>query len=107
MVVEPILKIIFIALVILLFFIDIKPTEKPNWKEFKKEKQELRVKRKQQKCPFYETVQKAKQLWENVRRDDCPKEKKETLLNELIKFSKPHLETVIILEYYFKYDLCM
>lgn len=78
----------------LFFFIDEKPTEKPNWKEFKKEKQELRLKRKQQKCPFYETVRKAKQLWENVRRDDCPKEKKETLLNELFKFSKSHLETV-------------
>jgi len=72
-----------------------KPTEKPNWKEFKKEKQDLRLKRKQQKCPLYETVQKAKQLWEKVRRDDCPKEKKETLLNELFKFSKPHLETMV------------
>lgn len=71
-----------------------KPTEKPNWKEFKKEKVELRLKRKQQKCPFFETVQKAKKLWENVRRDDCPKDKKETLLKELLKFSKSHLETV-------------
>ncbi|XP_050528827.1 protein penguin [Daktulosphaira vitifoliae] len=72
-----------------------KPTEKPNWKEFKKEKQELRVKRKQQKCPFYETIIKAKQHWENVRRDDCPKDKKETLLKELLKFSKPHLEPMV------------
>ncbi|CAI6354000.1 unnamed protein product [Macrosiphum euphorbiae] len=72
-----------------------KPTEKPNWKEFKKEKQELRLKRKTQKCPFYEAVVKAKKLWESVRRDDCPKEKKETLLNELFKFSKSHLETMV------------
>lgn len=77
-----------------IIIVDEKPTEKPNWKEFKKEKQELRLKRKQQKCPFFETVQKAKQLWEKVRRDDCPKEKRDTLLNDLFKFSKSHLETV-------------
>lgn len=74
---------------------DNKPTEKPNWKEFKKEKFDLRLKRKQQKCPFYETVQKAKQLWEKVRRDDCPKDKKGALLNDLFKFSKSHLETMV------------
>ncbi|CAH1732024.1 unnamed protein product [Aphis gossypii] len=74
---------------------DDKPTEKPNWKEFKKEKQELRLKRKTQKCPFYEAVVKAKKIWEHVRRDDCPKEKKETLLKDLFKYSKPHLQTMV------------
>jgi len=86
-----IFKILYVPL---LFTIDDKPTEKPNWKEFKKEKQELRLKRKSQKCPFYEAVVKAKKIWELVRRDDCPKEKKETLLKDLFKYSKPHLQTV-------------
>lgn len=79
---------------LLLIFVDNKPTEKPNWKEFKKEKQELRLKRKQHKCPYYNTLMKAKTLWEQLRRDDCPKETKETLLQDLFKCSKPHLETV-------------
>jgi len=46
---------------------------------------------------------KAKKLWESVRRDDCPKEKKETLLNELFKFSKSHLETVRLIHFEFMY----
>jgi len=91
--------------VLLLYFIDDKPTEKPNWKEFKKEKQELRLKRKTQKCPFYEAVVKAKKLWESVRRDDCPKDKKETLLKELFKFSKSHLETVSFIYFKFMYQI--
>lgn len=37
---------------------------------------------------------KAKTLWEQLRREDCPKEKMETLLNDLFKCSKPYLETV-------------
>lgn len=84
----------FFKYYIIIFILDNKPTEKPNWKEYKKEKQELRLKRKHQKCPFYETVKKAKILWESVRRDDTPKEKKETQLNELFTFCKSHLETV-------------
>jgi len=79
---------------IIIFFIIIIITEKPNWKEFKKEKQELRLKRKQQKRPFFETVQKAKQPWEKARRGNCPKDEKKTLLTKLFKFSKSHLETV-------------
>jgi len=40
-----------------------------------------------------------------VRRDDCPKDKKETLLNELFKFSKSHLETVRSMLFKFKYQI--
>jgi len=99
------INVIFKFECILYFFIDDKPTEKPNWKEFKKEKQELRLKRKTQKCPFYEAVVKAKKLWESVRRDDCPKEQKEILLNELFKFSKSHLETVRSMHFKFEYHI--
>lgn len=40
-----------------------------------------------------------------MRRDDCPKEKKETLLNELFKFSKSHLETVSLIHFKLTYQI--
>lgn len=60
----------------------------------KKEKPKLRLKCKSHKSLFYVAVGKAKKIWELMRRDDCTKEKKVTLLKDLFKYSKPHLQTV-------------
>jgi len=60
----------------------------------KKEKPKLRLKCKTHRCSFYVAVGKAKKIWELMHRNDCPKEKKETLLKDLFKYSKPHLQTV-------------
>ncbi|CAH1732042.1 pumilio homolog 3-like [Aphis gossypii] len=63
----------------------------------KKEKPKLRLKCKSHKSLFYVAVGKAKKIWELMRRDDCTKEKKVTLLKDLFKYSKPHLQTMVYL----------
>lgn len=60
------------------------PTEKPDWNEFKKQKKDLRIKRKQSKSLF-EIVAKAKQIGEILRMKTIEggKEKRDKLVNEL------------------------
>lgn len=58
--------------------------EKPDWIEFKKEKKELKEKRKAKRLTtVYEASVKAKMLGEKLRRTDCTAEKRTTLTKKL------------------------
>jgi chromatin segregation and condensation protein Rec8/ScpA/Scc1 (kleisin family) len=69
-------------------------TEKPNWSDIKKKKKELKKTRKEQKCTVYDLIEKSKQLWEKVRRSDCPVEKREKLTLEIHSLLKNKLNKV-------------
>ncbi|XP_051541560.1 pumilio homolog 3 [Myxocyprinus asiaticus] len=58
--------------------------KKPKWDEFKQKKKELKQNRQQtEKKDSYQIVNRAKQVWEIVRRKDCDKDKRAKLMKEL------------------------
>ncbi|NXJ07970.1 PUM3 protein, partial [Odontophorus gujanensis] len=60
-------------------------SKKPKWNDFKKKKKELKQSRQLNDKSNYDVIVKSKQIWENVRRKKCDKEKREKLMNELQK----------------------
>ncbi|NXO29838.1 PUM3 protein, partial [Cisticola juncidis] len=60
-------------------------SKKPKWTEFKKQKKELKQTRQINDRSNYNIIIKSKQIWENLRRRKCDKEKREKLMNELGK----------------------
>ncbi|XP_066999423.2 pumilio homolog 3 isoform X2 [Anabrus simplex] len=69
--------------------------EKPDWKDLKKKAKEMTKKRKEQKHSQYDITVKAKKLWEQVRRDDCPPEKAIQLTTELYGLLKNQLVKMV------------
>lgn len=73
-------------------------TEKPDWLEFKKQKKELKEKRKAKKLnDAYDNTVKAKQLGEKLRRADCTKEKREQITTELYELLKGQFGKIVFL----------
>ncbi|KFV07573.1 Pumilio domain-containing protein KIAA0020, partial [Tauraco erythrolophus] len=60
-------------------------SKKPKWNDFKKKRKELKLTRQLNDKSNYDIIVKSKQIWENVRRKKCDKEKREKLMNELHK----------------------
>lgn len=71
--------------------------EKPDWSQLKAHKKERKLKRKVEKTghEHYELTVKCKQLWEKVRRNDCPKQEQSKLLEELFLLVKGQVHMVI------------
>ncbi|KAJ9601532.1 hypothetical protein L9F63_000275 [Diploptera punctata] len=69
--------------------------EKPNWTELRKEKKELRKKRKEQKCPLFDVTCKTKKLWEKMRRTDCKPDEREKISCEIHKLMKGNLQRIV------------
>ncbi|NXN94346.1 PUM3 protein, partial [Rhinopomastus cyanomelas] len=60
-------------------------SKKPKWNDFKKKRKELKQTRQLNDKSNYDIIVKSKQIWENVRRKKCDKEKREKLMSELQK----------------------
>ncbi|KAG7212047.1 hypothetical protein KM043_012403 [Ampulex compressa] len=70
--------------------------EKPDWVEFKKQKKELKEKRKAKKLTnVYDITLKAKQISEKLRRLDCTLEERKKLVLELHELLKNHYNKMI------------
>ncbi|KAF7987487.1 hypothetical protein HCN44_003249 [Aphidius gifuensis] len=70
--------------------------EKPDWQKFKKEKKDLKEKRRVQKLEnVYDIAVKAKKIEEKLRRSDCIGDKKIELTNELYKLLDGKFEKLI------------
>ncbi|XP_056592546.1 pumilio homolog 3 isoform X2 [Triplophysa dalaica] len=69
--------------------------KKPKWDEFKLKKKELKQNRQQNdKKDSYDIVNRAKQVWEIVRRKDCDKEKRSKLMKELQNLVRGKIQTI-------------
>lgn len=69
--------------------------KKPKWDEFKQKKKELKQNRQQnEKKDSYQIVNRAKQVWEIVRRKDCDKQKRVKLMKELQDLVKGKIKTI-------------
>uniref|UniRef100_A0A8B9JI55 PUM-HD domain-containing protein n=1 Tax=Astyanax mexicanus TaxID=7994 RepID=A0A8B9JI55_ASTMX len=69
--------------------------KKPKWNEFKQKKKELKQNRQQNdRKDSFQTVIRAKQVWEMIRRKDCDKDKKEKLLKELRELVRGKVKTI-------------
>ncbi|XP_051767065.1 pumilio homolog 3 [Ctenopharyngodon idella] len=69
--------------------------KKPKWDEFKQKKKELKQNRQQnEKKDSYQIVNRAKQVWEIVRRKDCDKQKRAKLMKELQDLVKGKIKTI-------------
>ncbi|KAL1452172.1 hypothetical protein WDU94_006474 [Cyamophila willieti] len=70
------------------------PKTKPDWNDFKKKKKELQKKRKMGNSQ-YDVVVESKKIWEQVRRADCPDEKKQKLLTKLHGLLKGKMDKIV------------
>uniref|UniRef100_A0A8D8RHL6 Pumilio homolog 3 n=1 Tax=Cacopsylla melanoneura TaxID=428564 RepID=A0A8D8RHL6_9HEMI len=70
------------------------PDKKPDWNEFKKKKKEVQKKRKMGNSQ-YDVVVESKKIWEQVRRADCPDEKKQKLLTKLHGLLKGKMDKIV------------
>jgi hypothetical protein len=69
--------------------------EKPDWKEIKEKQKGLKEDRKKKASGTrYDLSVKAKKIWEELRREDCPKERQLALSIELFKLTKGHAKQV-------------
>ncbi|XP_007499577.1 pumilio homolog 3 [Monodelphis domestica] len=68
--------------------------KKPKWDELKKKKKELRHSRQLSDKNNYDTVIKAKQIWEYLRRKNCDKEKRIKLMSELQKLMQGKIKSI-------------
>ncbi|CAM4730682.1 unnamed protein product [Leuciscus chuanchicus] len=69
--------------------------KKPKWDEFKQKKKDLKQNRQQnERKDSYQIVNRAKQVWEIVRRKDCDKQKREKLMKELQDLVKGKIKTI-------------
>ncbi|XP_067289770.1 pumilio homolog 3 [Pseudorasbora parva] len=69
--------------------------KKPKWDEFKQKKKELKQNRQQnERKDSYQIVNRAKQVWEIVRRKDCDKQKRVKLMKELQDLVKGKIKTI-------------
>ncbi|MCJ8742680.1 hypothetical protein PDJAM_G00084990 [Pangasius djambal] len=69
--------------------------KKPKWNEFKQKKKELKQNRQQNdKKESYHIVNRAKQVWEIVRRKDCGADKRAKLMKELQELVRGKIKTI-------------
>ncbi|KAK7126147.1 hypothetical protein R3I93_021506 [Phoxinus phoxinus] len=69
--------------------------KKPKWDEFKQKKKDLKQSRQQnERKDSYQIINRAKQVWEIVRRKDCDKQKREKLMKELQELVKGKIKTI-------------
>ncbi|XP_060764294.1 pumilio homolog 3 [Neoarius graeffei] len=69
--------------------------KKPKWNEFKQKKKELKQNRQQNdKKETYHIVNRAKQVWEMVRRKDCDADKRVKLMKELQELVRGKIKTI-------------
>ncbi|NWT56548.1 PUM3 protein, partial [Erythrocercus mccallii] len=68
--------------------------KKPNWNDFKKKKKELKQTRQISDKSNYDIIVRSKQIWENIRRKKCDKEKREKLMNELQKLLRGKIKNL-------------
>ncbi|XP_072453621.1 pumilio homolog 3 [Notamacropus eugenii] len=68
--------------------------KKPKWDDLKKKKKELRQSRQLNDKSNYDTVFKAKQIWECLRRKKCDKEERTRLLSELQKLIQGKIKNI-------------
>ena len=73
---------------------ELDPEKKAELKEKKKKLREDRRKKDKEEGVFDIGV-RAKQVWEEVRREDCPESKKSKLLNELLELVKGNVSKII------------
>ncbi|XP_015601354.1 protein penguin [Cephus cinctus] len=86
-------------------------TEKPDWLTFKKEKKELKEKRKAKRlCKVYDVTVQVKKIGEKLRRSDCSAEERLKLSTELHDLLKGHYKKMIfthdisrLVQWIFKY----
>jgi len=77
---------------------DKEPAEKLTKKEERTKQKQLKAERKAKKITtegVFDIALKAKKVWEEVRREDCPDDKKATLLKELHGLVKGNVEKII------------
>ncbi|CAD6237409.1 GSCOCG00002298001-RA-CDS [Cotesia congregata] len=71
-------------------------TEKPDWKVIKKERKELRAKRKSKKLEnIYDISIEGKKIDEQMRRKDCPPEERTELCQKLFKLFEGNLVKLV------------
>lgn len=69
---------------------------KPDWKEIKEKNKALKEDRKKKGAGNrYDLSIRAKKLWEDLRREDTPKDKQLSLSAELYKLTKGHAKEVL------------
>ncbi|KAF5897943.1 pumilio 3, partial [Clarias magur] len=69
--------------------------KKPKWNEFKQKKKELKQNRQQnERKETYQIVNRAKQVWEMVRRKDCDADKRAKLMKELQELVRGKIKTI-------------
>ncbi|XP_075415989.1 pumilio homolog 3 isoform X1 [Tenrec ecaudatus] len=73
---------------------DESAAKKPKWDDFKKKKKELKQSRQLSDKTNYDTVVRAKQIWETLRRKDCDKEKRVKLMRDLQKLIQGKIKTI-------------
>lgn len=69
-------------------------SKKPKWEDVKKKKKDLKTTRQLQEKSNYDVIIKSKQIWENVRRKDCDKEKRAKLMNDLQKLLHGNIKSI-------------
>jgi len=70
--------------------------EKPNWKELKAERKKLKESRKSKKnTEVYELSKEAKLMWEELRQEACPQEKRTKLSVSLYELIQPHIKKLV------------
>ncbi|XP_015512162.1 protein penguin [Neodiprion lecontei] len=73
-------------------------TEKPDWLEFKKQKKELREKRREKRLTnAYDVTVKAKKIGEKLRRADCSKEERVELTTQLYELLKGQFSKLVFM----------
>ncbi|KAM6169614.1 pumilio homolog 3 [Rhynchocyon petersi] len=73
---------------------DDSAAKKPKWDDLKKKKKELKQSRQLSDRTNYDVVVRAKQIWETLRRKDCDKEKRVTLMSDLQKLIQGKIKTI-------------
>ncbi|XP_078531843.1 pumilio homolog 3 [Lissotriton helveticus] len=68
--------------------------KKPKWEDVKKKKKDLKTTRQLQEKTNYDVIIKSKQIWENVRRKDCDKEKRAKLMTDLQKLLHGNIKSI-------------
>ncbi|KAJ1207038.1 hypothetical protein NDU88_002430, partial [Pleurodeles waltl] len=69
-------------------------SKKAKREDVKKKKKELKTTRQLHEKSNYDVIIKSKQIWENVRRKDCDKEKRAKLMNDLQKLLQGNIKSI-------------
>lgn len=72
---------------------------KPDWKKMRVERKALKEsrKKKEMKPEIYELTKEAKALWEEMRKENCPKTVRDKLCEQIHELIKENIRRVCIL----------